>query len=439
MNHMYSNGIKGVEFAICNTDSQSLELSPVPNRIQLGGNLTEGRGAGSNPEVGRNAAIENIEEIKSFLEKDTKMVFVTAGMGGGTGTGAAPIIAKTAKELGILTVGIVTTPFTFEGVKRKHRAVEGIEELKENVDTLLVISNEKLREMYGNLPLRAAFSHADDILSIAAKGIAEIITVPGYVNVDFEDVKTVMANSGVAIMGTGTASGEERAMKAVEKAIKSPLLDENNIHGAKFILLNITSGKEEILMDEISIITDYIQEEAGLEADMIWGHCVDESLGDEISVTLITTAFEGTEREVNKEKKNKATKVLEEKAVAKEQTEQQELFSEREEEAPQLNDERKLKGSLLSDGSSKEEVEPRLKLKPHKKEKERESVQEKALDYGKASELHHLENVPAYQRRKVRLDKVSPSSESEISRYTLTEEEKPEVKMNNKFLHDNVD
>ncbi|MGZ5304932.1 MAG: cell division protein FtsZ, partial [Bacteroidia bacterium] len=222
VNHMYQQGIKGVDFMICNTDSQALDLSPIPNKIQIGNNLTEGRGAGSDPEVGRKAAQESIEEIKAVLANNTKMIFVTAGMGGGTGTGAAPVIAKIAKEMGILTVGIVTSPFIFEGPRRRSKAEEGLENLKKNVDTLLVINNERVREMYGNFPFAAAFAHADNILTTAAKGIAEIITVPGYINVDFEDVKTVMANSGVAIMGSGIAEGEDRARKAVESALDSP-------------------------------------------------------------------------------------------------------------------------------------------------------------------------------------------------------------------------
>src|SRR5436190_3756187 len=295
VNHMYRQGIKGVEFIVCNTDAQALEISPVPMKIQLGSSLTEGRGAGSIPEVGRNAAIENIDELKAILGDNTKMVFITAGMGGGTGTGAAPIIAQAAKELGILTVGIVTVPFIFEGKKRKIQADNGIDELKKNVDTLLIICNDKLREMYGNLKLGEAFSHADDILTIAAKGIAEIITVTGYINVDFEDVKTVMTNSGVAIMGSAVANGENRAVQAVEEALASPLLNDNNIKGARYILMNIASGSHEVTMDEIGSITDYIQDEAGLTADIIWGNCTDETLGEKLSVTIIATGFKTRE------------------------------------------------------------------------------------------------------------------------------------------------
>jgi cell division protein FtsZ len=291
VNHMYNQGIKGVDFIVCNTDSQALDISPVPMKIQLGTSLTEGRGAGSLPEVGRNAAIENIDEIKDILANNTKMVFVTAGMGGGTGTGAAPVIAKAARDMGILTVGIITVPFSFEGRKRKQQAELGIEEMRDAVDTLLIINNDKLREMFGNLSLGSAFAQADDVLTIAAKGIAELISVTGQINVDFNDVSTVMRNSGVAIMGSAKAEGDNRAIKAVEKALASPLLNDNNIEGAKYVLLNITYGNNEVLMDEISDITDYIQEEAGSSADVIWGHAFDESLGNAISVTIIATGF----------------------------------------------------------------------------------------------------------------------------------------------------
>ena len=291
VNHMYDQGIKGVDFVICNTDAQALEQSSIPNKIQLGTTLTEGLGAGANPEVGKNAAIEDIEAIKSILEKNTKMVFITAGMGGGTGTGAAPVIAQTAREMGILTVGIVTIPFSFEGRRRKQQADQGLAELKKHVDTLLVINNDKLRMMHGNLKMGEAFSKADDILATAAKGIAEIITVAGYINVDFEDVKTVMKDGGTAIMGSAEGEGENRSMDAVTKALSSPLLNDNEIKGANFILLNVTSGDDEITMDEIDEITDYIQNEAGYTAELIWGNGTDETLGDRVSVTVIATGF----------------------------------------------------------------------------------------------------------------------------------------------------
>jgi cell division protein FtsZ len=304
VNHMYRQGITGVDFIICNTDAQALELSPIPNKVQLGASLTEGMGAGSIPEVGKNSAIENIDDIKTMLGSNTKMLFITAGMGGGTGTGASPIIAKAARELDILTVGIITTPFAFEGKRRKMQADAGMEELKKYVDSFLVISNDRLRQIFGNLTLGSAFAQADDILTTAAKGIAEIITLPGYINVDFKDVRTVMKDSGVCIMGSSAAEGENRALKAVEGALSSPLLKDNEIEGARYILLNISSGNKEVTMDEVSIITDYIQEEAGLAADLIWGNCMDENLDEKISVTIIATGFQ-TKDEREKEQSSK--------------------------------------------------------------------------------------------------------------------------------------
>ena len=294
VNHMYRLGIKGVDFVVCNTDHQALDTSPVPTKIPLGQSLTEGRGAGSIPDVGKNAAIENLDDVIEILAKNTKMIFVTAGMGGGTGTGAAPVIAQAARDMGILTVGIITVPFTFEGRKRRTQAEEGIEKMREAVDTLLVINNDKLREMFGNLTLVNAFENADDVLAIAAKGIAEVISVTGQINVDFNDVNTVMKDSGVAIMGSAEGEGENRAVNCVEKALNSPLLNDNNIDGAKYVLLNITYGTQAVLMDEISEITDYIQEEAGSTADVIWGHGYDESLGDKLCVTIIATGFNTT-------------------------------------------------------------------------------------------------------------------------------------------------
>ena len=322
VNHMYDQGIIGVDFIVCNTDRQALDISPVPYKIQLGTSLTEGRGAGAIPEIGMNAAIENIEEIKELLSQNTKLVFVTAGLGGGTGTGAAPVIAQVAKEMGILTVGIVTVPFNFEGRKRRQQAEDGLEKIRQNVDTLLVINNERLREITGNLTIGNAFSQADDVLTIAAKGIAEVISVTGAINVDFNDVKTVMKDSGHAIMGSATAEGENRAITAVQQALASPLLDDSDINGAQYVLLNITYGDKEVLMDEISEITDYIQDEAGSTADVIWGHGYDATLGDKIGITLIATGFntgnnvgfykapEKTVRSLDDEPKNEIVKPL---------------------------------------------------------------------------------------------------------------------------------
>ncbi len=299
VNYMYNQGIKGVDFIICNTDAQALDQSPVPIKVQLGKTLTEGRGAGAMPEVGRNAAIESLEDMRAILADSTTMVFITAGMGGGTGTGAAPVIAKLAKEMGILTVGIVTQPFVFEGRKRTQQADSGLQELKESVDTLLIIENDKLRSLYGNLKLNEAFGHADEVLCTAAKGIAEVITLAGTVNVDMNDVKTVMKDSGRAIMGSGKASGEGRAMKAVQDALESPLLNNADINGARFILLNITFGTDELLMDEVSEITDYIQLQAGNTAEVIWGYGNDHTLGEEICITVIATGF--SENTIRKE------------------------------------------------------------------------------------------------------------------------------------------
>ncbi|TVP51224.1 MAG: cell division protein FtsZ [Mongoliibacter sp.] len=293
VNHMYNQGIKDVEFVVVNTDAQALKSSPVPLRLQLGANLTEGLGAGANPEKGKNAALESKEDIRELLSDNTKMVFITAGMGGGTGTGAAPVIAKIAKDMDILTVGIVTAPFVFEGRKKMQSAQLGIESLRENCDTVLVILNDKLREIYGNLAIRSAFAKADNVLSTAAKSIAEIITVHQDVNVDFEDVKTVMKDAGAAVMGSATEEGEGRAIRAAEKAIASPLLNNVDIKGAQKILLSIMSGEDdELSMDELSEITEYIQERAGEDAEVIFGQGIDQDLNKGIRVTVIATGFE---------------------------------------------------------------------------------------------------------------------------------------------------
>ena len=292
INHMFNQGIKGVDFVICNTDSQALNSSGVPNKIQLGVNLTEGLGAGANPEIGEKAAIESLDEIKAMLNSNTKMVFITAGMGGGTGTGAAPIIAKMAMELDILTVGIVTTPFQFEGKIRNSQAHSGIEKFRNVVDSLVVINNNKLREVYGNLGFKAGFSKADEVLSTAARGIAEVITHHYTQNIDLRDAKTVLSNSGTAIMGASTAVGENRAKKAITNALDSPLLNDNKISGAKNVLLLIVSGSQEITIDEIGEINDHIQAEAGHVANIIMGVGEDEALGESISVTIIATGFD---------------------------------------------------------------------------------------------------------------------------------------------------
>ena len=297
VNTMYQKGINGVDFIVCNTDAQALDISPVPRKVQLGATLTGGQGAGALPEVGKNAAIESLDEVLDLLGTDTRMAFLTAGMGGGTGTGAAPVIAQACKERGILTVGIVTVPFMFEGRRRNQQATEGLDQMRAAVDTLLIIRNDKLRELFGNQTIRSAFANADQILCTAAKGIAEVITLTGEINVDMNDVNTVMRDSGRAIMGSGSASGQGRAAKAVTEALESPLLNDSDITGADHVLLNITFGTEEILMDEIMEITDHIQEAAGQTAEVIWGYGTDENLGEDLCVTVIATGFEGKDLE----------------------------------------------------------------------------------------------------------------------------------------------
>ncbi|POS01519.1 cell division protein FtsZ [Flavobacterium croceum DSM 17960] len=291
INHMFQQGIKGVDFVVCNTDSQALQNSPVPNKIQLGVDLTEGLGAGANPEIGQQAALESIEIIEKMLDANTKMVFITAGMGGGTGTGAAPVIAQLAKERDILTVGIVTIPFQFEGKVRTDQAMQGVEKLRKQVDSLIVINNNKLREVYGNLGFKAGFSKADEVLSTASRGIAEVITHHYTQNIDLKDAKTVLSNSGTAIMGSATATGENRAKDAIISALDSPLLNDNKISGAKNVLLLIVSGTHEITIDEIGEINDHIQAEAGYNANIIMGVGEDETLGEAVAVTIIATGF----------------------------------------------------------------------------------------------------------------------------------------------------
>jgi cell division protein FtsZ len=307
VNQMYSMSVKGVDFVVCNTDEQALRNSPVPIKIQLGISLTEGRGAGNNPEKGEAAAVENLKDIEKVLDNNTKMVFITAGMGGGTGTGAAPVIAKAAKERDILTIAIVSIPFEVEGETRIKQAITGINKMKQYVDALLIINNEKLQSIYTDLKMSSAFSKADDILAIATKGIAEIITVHGYINVDFEDVKTVMKDSGVALMGSAKASGADRDIVAIKTALESPLLKDNDIRGSKNILLNIMSaqGDNELSMNEFGKITEYLKNIVGKDANVIWGTGHDEKLGDEISVTIIATGFEAHPELYDSDKKGK--------------------------------------------------------------------------------------------------------------------------------------
>ena len=491
VNHMFSLGIKGVDFIVTNTDQQALDMSPVPTRIQLGVTLTQGRGAGSKPEVGKNAAIENIEEIREILEKNTNMVFITAGMGGGTGTGAAPILANVAREMGILTVGIVTLPFAFEGKMRKKHAEEGIEELRNAVDTLLVIKNDKLREMYGNLGVKQAFAKADDVLTIAAKGIAELISVHGDINVDMNDVISVMKDSGVAIMGTGIAEGPDRANIAVKEALDSPLLNENDITGASNVLLNITYGKEDVTMDEITEITDYIQNASGDSANVIWGYGRDADLESEISITIIATGFEGKvgttleeeEQEIIKFDLDKNTpveiitplqnpisssteEVLADEELAdpeepflkpsgpiEDEVQKEIEFGGAGTESQEIDQENIIKYTLDMDASQEESVSPE---KPKEQRIDKEAFKRRSAERMKrlndltnpihtGKNLRDFENVPAYIRKNKPLDETPHSSDSEASRYTLSEEEDESGKKstginpNNSFLHDNVD
>ncbi len=313
VNHMFDEGIEGVDFLICNTDAQAMRNSKVSIKIQLGVTLTEGRGAGNMPEQGEQAAIENLEDVRLVLE-NTKMLFITAGLGGGTGTGAAPVIAELARELDILTIAVVTIPSPSEGKRRFDQALEGLEKLKDHVDSLLVISNEKLHKIYGDLPASQAFKKADNILATAVKGVAEIITLHGNINIDYADVNTVMTKSKVFIMGTGISEGSNRAMDAVQKALESPLLDSNDIYGSKDILLNITSGKDEITMGEIGDIIEFLQDKAGQDANIIWGNGIDHKLGEKISVTIIATRFDKNPSNILQAREPKEEFVLENQA-----------------------------------------------------------------------------------------------------------------------------
>ena len=506
VNHMYNQGIKDVEFVVVNTDAQALKSSPVPLKLQLGVNLTEGLGAGANPEKGRNAALESKEEVRELLSDNTRMVFITAGMGGGTGTGAAPIIAKIAKDMDILTVGIVTAPFILEGKKKMVAAQKGIEELRANCDTVLVILNDKLREIYGNLAIRQAFGKADNILSTAAKSIAEIITVHQDVNVDFEDVKTVMKDAGAAVMGSATEEGEGRAIKAASKAIASPLLNNVDITGAQKILLSIMSGEEEELsMDELSEITEYIQERAGDIAEVIFGQGIDPDLKKSIRVTVIATGFEAdslTENAMFSTKKQEEdnskklihlesgkTSRIEEDEVAKagqtftfsiqkaaptptigngvdqvkkepqapqepQQSENRDeiheraevefitpdptrvmsLFDRREDEKPSIaKKEEKPLGNNYNNDYYEEIKEKAMKRAHERFERLR---QMRALNQT-PEEFKEKLDTPAYMRKNVKLQDIKHSSEPNISKYNLNDDN--EILGNNRFLQDNVD
>lgn len=503
VNHMFQLGIKGVDFIVCNTDRQALDKSPVQYKIQLGGHLTKGLGAGSIPDVGRDAAIESIDEIKNYLSDNTQMVFITAGLGGGTGTGAAPVIASIARELGILTVGIVTLPFMFEGKKRRMQADQGLEEMKKYVDTLLVIGNDKLREIYGNLKMSEAFAHADDVLTGAAKSIAEIISCHMHINVDFNDVKTVMKDSGVAIMGSAIASGEKRALKAVEAALNSPLLNDNDISGARHVLLNIMSGSDDIDMDEFGEITDFIQEAAGGTAELITGYGTDSSLGDNVSVTIIATGFkskqsasfeasyykerkvveltEPTNEVVTKETstpintieevtpevepfvfiKNEAEEVQVTKEVSFEITEATNVTEEQKIESTNIEEVTEVSTTeftftvvnsenttVTNEIKNEESVSNEAKSESVSREEQIKLAQERirklkeiTLKMKSPEGLAALEKETAFSRKNINLENKNYSQESNVSRFTLSEGEdkKIEIRPNNSFLHDNVD
>jgi cell division protein FtsZ len=454
VNHMFNQGIKDVEFIVCNTDAQALEISPVPNKLQIGGELTRGLGAGANPEKGKAAAIESKEDIRELLSVDTKMLFVTAGMGGGTGTGAAPEIAKVARELGVLTVGIVTQPFGFEGKKKKLAAEKGIHELRANCDTVIVILNDKLREVYGNLTVTNAFAQADNILTTAAKSIAEIITVAGYINVDFEDVRTVMAGSGAAVMGSAKAEGEHRAMRAAEEALSSPLLDDRSIEGAKKILLSIRSGEQaEMQMDELTEITDFIQTEAGEEAEVIFGHGLDEGLGEAIMVTVIASGFSNEEiKDVDETKRvydlDSSQRIKKDKEENPKQTSPEppphdtsepphlsEAETPHEDGSPQ-NDERDEEHIYQERSSSRRYLMRKEAYDRKNRLRGRKSISspENSENMFKKEDLY---NEPAYVRRNIHLYSAPSHNDRNVSRYSLDDDDS--IIGNNKFLHDNVD
>ncbi len=457
VNHMYRQGIKDVDFIVCNTDSQALVNSPVSVKIQLGASLTEGRGAGNKPEIGRQAAIENIDDVTDVLKKNTKMVFITAGMGGGTGTGAAPVIAKAAKELGILTVAIVTIPFRNEGQRRVNQAMEGIAELEKHVDSLLVINNEKIREIYGDLRVSEAFSRADDVLAIAAKGIAEIITVHGYINVDFADVETVMTDSGVAIMGSAMSESDDRAIDAIRDAINSPLLNDNDIKGARNILINITSGSEEITMDEIGQITDFVQDCAGDDADLIWGNGTDDKLGTKLNVTIIATGFNTNSIPELYARKRQLDKIpLHETGSIKNNVEESQ-FEVRNKPASDDPDDfysqRTIEFNIRDESGRHTSNDNRhIENSPIDKRKAADRVRNIKRTYEKLKELKYngaenrnsiddLEKEPAYVRKKIKIDDIKYSDESKISKFSLSDDEEFNSRLSedNPYLHDNVD
>ena len=506
INYMYENGIKGVDFAVCNTDTQALEASPIPVKIQLGESLTNGLGAGSNPEVGKEAAMESIDRINELLDSNTNMLFITAGMGGGTGTGAAPVIAKAAMDKGILTVGVVTMPFETEGGRRHEHAKEGLEELRDNVDTLLVINNQKLLEVHGDLKLRQAFSKANEVLNTATKGIAEVITQHLTVNIDLSDARLVLQNSGTAIMGQAEAEGENRAVEAVKNALDSPLLNDNDIYGSKHVLLKIVTGdseEDEISMNELKLITDTIQKQAGNNVNIINGVGTDSSLGSKISVTVIATGFEPTEEEVEvvvgigeDETLDSITSQNSKKDLTSnsftDDFSQQSMFDFEEDfdieySENELSGKEALENELESNFSDIEDkkvvqdnssielnkvvlsldedlsedvttigsnFEEDLVINDNTKLNEHEIEKNEIASRKREEKLKNISNIlrtpsgltnlieePAFKRNGIDLDNVPHSSESEISSHTLSLDEDNiiQLKQNNSFLHDNVD
>lgn len=449
VNHMFRLGIKDVDFIVCNTDAQALANSPVPVKIQLGASLTEGRGAGNKPEIGRQAAIESSDNINELLKVNTRMLFITAGMGGGTGTGAAPVIAKAAKDLGILTVAIVTIPFRNEGPRRINQALEGIAELENNVDSLLVINNEKIRQIYGDLRLSEAFSRADDVLAVAAKGIAEIITVHGFINVDFADVQTVMTNSGVAILGTATATGEGRALEAIKQALNSPLLNDTDIKGARNILLNIISGEEEVTMDEIGQIIDYVKDCSGINSDLIWGNGTDLSLGDKISVTVIATGFNASNiPELYIRKKEVDRIPLADTVVTVNNEDSIFVVRDAPPQRPLIGAQRTIEFDMteaevlktISRVRKPVDVDKAVERVNSIKRTQEELKELKHVNRPTDREIEELENVPAFKRKQIQIDNQKYSDETKISKYTLADDdESVKLSKQNPYLHGAVD
>jgi len=453
VNHMFNHGIRDVNFVICNTDAQALTESPVPVKVQIGESLTEGRGAGSKPDTGKRSAEENLEEVLSALSGNTRMVFITTGMGGGTGTGATPVIAEACREAGILTIAVVTIPFKSEGKIRIKNAIEGIAELKDHVDSLLVINNEKLREMYGDQSVSTAFSKADDVLTTAVKGITEIITEAGYINVDFADVETVMKDSGVAVMGTGLASGEGRALTAIQEAINSPLLNSNDITGARSILLNVKSGigEHELTMDELGDITDYIYDVAANNALIIRGISNDETLGADVSVTVIATGFEANsilEPYKPVPKKEKVTLDTGEKIIdrAVEVAEPEVIEVKRKKSVISEDDPDEKQGVIefdvikASDEESEEAV-PAGDGTLRKIKHMQNILKNKGLSNDTMKDnIDEFEDVPAFIRKNIQINKSSDKENSEISTFTLSEDDdEPVLRDDNAYLNDNVD